>query len=73
MFSKNNKTQDPETMHQCPRCGYDCDCGGDWDDISVMSNEWVYVNCQCGCDDPDSDDPDYDYPDDDWCDENDDP
>lgn len=24
-------------MHSCPRCGYDCDCNGDWDDIEVMS------------------------------------
>lgn len=53
-------------MHQCPRCDFDCDCSGDWDDMSVMSDEWVYVNCQCDCEEPDSE-----YPDDDdnWFDE----
>jgi hypothetical protein len=40
-------------MHSCPRCGFDCDCNGDWDDIEVMTPEWVFKNCECDCDDDD--------------------
>lgn len=57
-------------MHACPRCGFDCDCSGDWDDCDVMSTEWVFKNCQCDCEyggDPDDDDyEDEDWEDDDW-------
>ncbi len=35
-----------------------------------MSDEWVFKNCQCGCEEPDSEQPDDD---DDWYDEHDGP
>lgn len=47
-------------MHSCPRCGMACDCSGDWDDIEVMSPEWVFKNCQCECEEFSDDDDDYD-------------
>lgn len=34
-------------MHTCPICGMDCDCSGDWDDASVMTEDWVLAHCQC--------------------------
>lgn len=34
-------------MHTCPVCGMECDCSGDIDDASVMSEEWVLENCEC--------------------------
>jgi hypothetical protein len=49
-------------MHECPECGQFCYCSGDIDDCPVMSNEWVYENCQCECQFED---------DDDWCDDTD--
>ena len=36
-------------MHACPRCGMDCDCSGDIDDVSVMNDTWVNKNCTCDC------------------------
>lgn len=54
-------------MHSCPRCGMECDCSGDWDDIHVMNEDWVWKNCECDCeqfqDEDDYDDDDYDEPD----------
>jgi hypothetical protein len=38
-------------MHVCPHCGMECDCSGDWDDISVMSDAWVMKNCKHECED----------------------
>jgi len=54
-------------MHSCPRCGMECDCSGDWDDIHVMSDSWVWKHCQCDCEEFQHDDYDYDddYSDDD--------
>lgn len=34
-------------MHNCPRCGQECDCSGDIDDIHVMTEEWTFMNCTC--------------------------
>lgn len=37
-------------MHECPNCGYACDCDGEdtwWDD---------YPSCACDCDAQDDDD-----------------
>lgn len=34
-------------MHTCPICGMDCDCSGDLDDASVMTERWVSRYCQC--------------------------
>ena len=36
-------------MHECPTCGQACYCSGDIDDCPVMTDEWVYMNCEC-CD-----------------------
>lgn len=57
-------------MHSCPRCGLACDCSGDIDDIEVMRPEWVWMNCECDCQDKWQDDDDF-YEDDDYDDIND--
>lgn len=55
-------------MHNCPRCGMECDCSGDWDDIHVMKESWVIKNCTCECEEMNQDDDDY-FDDDDYDDE----
>ena len=36
-------------MHNCAYCGQGCDCSGDIDDISCMTEEWIVENCECEC------------------------
>lgn len=48
-------------MHTCPRCGFACDCSGDWDDCEVMTLSWVANNCTCDCEEPDTDFEDDDF------------
>lgn len=50
-------------MHECPNCGFACDCDGDdtWNDAAA-------ADCVCGCDEEDddgADDEEQDYEDDD--------
>lgn len=46
-------------MHECPKCGQACYCGGDIDDIQVFTEQWASVNCRHGCEEHDEDEDDY--------------